>query len=144
MRAHVRTTGKSLALYPSPGHAHISGKSTLKLAQQERKKVEEAFKEHKWHDAYKYLKALGAGQEASVNTIKGPDGTALTSPELIHAAWKEFFELLLNCQREIPEGVYEGLPVHPNTDPLAEHAPIRQEVVWGLQAVLNYKGCGGL
>ena len=106
------------------------------------KKVEEAFKEHKWHDAYKYLKALGAGQEASVNTIRGPDGNALTSPESIHAAWKEFFELLLNCQREIPEGVYEGLPVHPNTDPLVEHAPIRQEVVWGLQAVLNYKAAG--
>jgi hypothetical protein len=73
----------------------------------------------------------GKGKQYGPATVKGPDGKALTSPDSIHAAWKEFFELLLNCQREIPEGVYEGLPVHPNTDPLVELAPIRQEVVWG-------------
>ena len=54
-------------------------------------KVEQAFKEHNWHDAYKHLKALGAGQEASVTTIRGLDGNTLTSPDTIHAAWQEFF-----------------------------------------------------
>jgi hypothetical protein len=63
-------------------------------------------------------------------------------PKTTHAAWKEFFEVLLNFRRDIPEGVYEDLTVCSNTDPTVEMPPTRKEVSWGLQAVLNYKSAG--
>jgi hypothetical protein len=56
----------------------------------------------------------------------------ITDPETTHAAWKEFFEVLLNCRRDIPEGVYEDLPLCSNTDPTVEMPPTRKEVSWGL------------
>ncbi len=51
-------------------------------------RVEEAFRDHKWHDAYKYLKTLGADQEVSLTTIKDSEGHIITDPETTHAAWK--------------------------------------------------------
>jgi hypothetical protein len=33
-------------------------------------RAEEAFRDHKWHDAYKHLKTLGADQEVSLTTIR--------------------------------------------------------------------------
>ncbi len=43
--------------------------------------VEEAFRDHKWHDAYKHLKTLGADQEVSLTPVahaakqRGPVGS---------------------------------------------------------------------
>jgi hypothetical protein len=105
-------------------------------------RAEEAFRDHKWHDAYKHLKTLGADQEFSLTTIKDSEGNIITDPETTHAAWKEFFEALLNCRRNVPEGVYEDLPVCSNTDPTVEMPPTRKQVSWGLQGVLNYKSAG--
>jgi hypothetical protein len=56
------------------------------------KRVEEAFREHKWHDAYKHLRTLGADQEVSLTTIKDSESNAITDPETTHATCKEFFE----------------------------------------------------
>jgi hypothetical protein len=89
-----------------------------------------------------HLKTLGADQEVLLTTIKDSEGNIITDPETTHAAWKEFFEVLLNCRRDIPEGVYEDLPVCSNTDPTVEMSPTRKEGSWGLQAVLNYKSAG--
>jgi hypothetical protein len=77
------------------------------------KRVEEAFRDHKWHDAYKHPKTLGADQEISLTTIKDSEGNVITDPETTHAAWKEFFEVLLNRRRDIPEGVHEDLKYRP-------------------------------
>jgi hypothetical protein len=73
-------------------------------------RVEEGFRDYEWHDAYKHRKTLGPDQEVSLTTIKYSEGNIITDPETTHAAWKEFFEVLLNCLRDIPEGEYEGLP----------------------------------
>jgi hypothetical protein len=62
------------------------------------KGVEEAFRDHKWHDAYKHLRNLGVDQKNSLTTIKGSEGNATPDPESTHAGWKEFFEVLLNCR----------------------------------------------
>ncbi len=94
--------------------------------------IEDAFRDHNLHDAYKHLKTLGVDKEVPVTTLKDLGGNVLTAPEVVHAAWKEFFEVLLNCRRDIPEGVYEDLPVCPaDSDFMVEMAPSRLEVSWG-------------
>ncbi len=77
--------------------------------------AEDAFRGHNLHDAYKHLETLGVDKGVSVTTLKDSEGNVLTDPETvrIHAAWKEFFEVLLDCRRHLPEGVYEDLPVCP-------------------------------
>jgi hypothetical protein len=44
-----------------------------------------------------HLETLGADQEVSLTTIKDSEGNIITDPETTHAAWKEFFEVLLEC-----------------------------------------------
>jgi hypothetical protein len=108
--------------------------------------LEDACRDHNLHDAYKHLKTLGVDKEVPVTTLKDLEGNVLTAPEAVHVAWKEFFEVLLNCRRDIQEGVYEDLPVCPaDSDFMVEMPPSRLEVSWGLQAVLHYKSaeiCG--
>jgi hypothetical protein len=55
------------------------------------KRVEEAFRDHKWHDAYKHLKTLGADQEVPLTMIKDSDGNVVADPETTYSAWKQFF-----------------------------------------------------
>jgi hypothetical protein len=94
--------------------------------------IEDAFRDHNLHDAYKHLKTLGVDKEVSVTTLKDSEGNVLTDPEAVHGAWKEFFEVLLNCRRDITAGVYEDLPVCPaDTDVMVEMPPICLEVSWG-------------
>ncbi len=105
--------------------------------------LEDAFRDHNLHYAYKHLKTLGVDKEVPVTTLKDSEGNVLTDPEAVHAAWKELFEVLLNCRRDILEGVYEELPVCPaDSDFMVEMPPSRLKVSWGLQAVLNYKSAG--
>jgi hypothetical protein len=47
-----------------------------------------------------------------------------------------------DIRRDIPEGVYEDLPVYPDMHPMVEMPPSHEEICWGLQAVLNYKSAG--